>query len=77
MLREVRQPVEPRADPGVLPELVARVERRLRFVAKWTRTPYTKDSMGIGRNRQGADLSVTEDDCAHDGSFRRSANARC
>jgi LuxR family maltose regulon positive regulatory protein len=32
MLREARQAVEACADPGVLPELVARVERRLRLV---------------------------------------------
>ncbi len=34
MLREARQTAEACADPGVLPELVARVERRLRLAAK-------------------------------------------
>jgi LuxR family maltose regulon positive regulatory protein len=44
MLREARQTAEACADPGVLPDLVARVERRLRLVAsRATRTPYEED----------------------------------
>jgi LuxR family maltose regulon positive regulatory protein len=44
MLREARQAVESCADPGVLPELVARVERRLRLVSRnATPTPYEED----------------------------------
>jgi ATP/maltotriose-dependent transcriptional regulator MalT len=44
LLREARQAVEACADPGVLPELVARVERRLRLVPRGaTRTPYEED----------------------------------
>jgi ATP/maltotriose-dependent transcriptional regulator MalT len=44
MLREARQAVDACIDPGVLPELVARVERRLRLVrARATRTPYDED----------------------------------
>jgi LuxR family transcriptional regulator, maltose regulon positive regulatory protein len=44
MLREARQAVEACVDPGVLPELVARVERRLRLVpSRATRTPYDED----------------------------------
>jgi LuxR family maltose regulon positive regulatory protein len=44
LLREARQAVEACADPGVLPELVARVERRLRLVrSRATRTPYEED----------------------------------
>jgi len=44
MLREARQTAESCADPGVLPELVARVERRLRLVpSRTTRTPYEED----------------------------------
>src|SRR6266540_3945202 len=44
MLREARQAVEACADPGVLPELVARVERRLRLVpSRAMRTPYEED----------------------------------
>ncbi len=44
MLREARQAVEACADPGVLPELVARVERRLRLVPSAAkRTPYEED----------------------------------
>ncbi len=41
MLREARQAAEACADPGMLPELVARVERRLRLVpSRATRTSY-------------------------------------
>jgi len=44
MLREARQAVEACADPGVLPELVARVERRLRLVpSRAIQTPYEED----------------------------------
>ena len=44
MLQEARHAVEACADPGVLPELVARVERRLRLVSnRATRTPYEED----------------------------------
>ena len=44
MLREARQTAESCADPGVLPELVSRVERRLRLVpSRATRTPYEED----------------------------------
>jgi len=44
MLQEARQTAEACADPGVLPELVARVERRLRLVpSRATRTPYEED----------------------------------
>jgi LuxR family maltose regulon positive regulatory protein len=44
MLREARQAAEACVDPGVLPELVARVERRLRLVSsRATRTPYEED----------------------------------
>jgi ATP/maltotriose-dependent transcriptional regulator MalT len=44
MLREAHHAVEECADPGVLPELVARVERRLRLVpSRATRTPYEED----------------------------------
>lgn len=44
MLREARQAAEACADPGVLPELVAKVERRLRLVpGPATRTPYEED----------------------------------
>jgi LuxR family maltose regulon positive regulatory protein len=44
MLREARQTAESCADPGVLPELVAKVERRLRLVpSSATRTPYEED----------------------------------
>jgi LuxR family maltose regulon positive regulatory protein len=44
MLREARQAVEACAGPGVLPELVARVERRLRLVPSHAmRTPYEED----------------------------------
>jgi LuxR family maltose regulon positive regulatory protein len=44
MLREARQAVEACADPGVLPELVARVERRLRLApSRATRSPYDED----------------------------------
>lgn len=44
LLREARQAVEACADPGVLPELVARVERRLRLVPRGARrTPYEED----------------------------------
>ncbi len=43
MLREARHAVEACADPGVLPELVARVERRLRLVPSGTRTPHEED----------------------------------
>ena len=44
MLREARETAESCADPGVLPELVARVERRLRLLpSRATRTPYEED----------------------------------
>jgi LuxR family maltose regulon positive regulatory protein len=44
MLREARQTAEACVDPGVLPELVARVERRLRLVpSRATRAPYEED----------------------------------
>ena len=44
MLREARQAAESCADPGVLPELVARVERRLRLVpTRATPAPYEED----------------------------------
>jgi LuxR family transcriptional regulator, maltose regulon positive regulatory protein len=44
LLREARQAVEACADPGVLPELVARVERRLRLVPRGApRRPYEED----------------------------------
>ena len=44
MLREARQAVEACADPGVLPEIVSRVERRLRLVSdRASRTPYEED----------------------------------
>ena len=44
MLREARQAIEACADPGELPELVARVERRLRLVpSRATRAPYEED----------------------------------
>jgi len=43
MLREARHAVETCADPGVLPELVAKVERRLRLVPSRARTPYEDD----------------------------------
>jgi LuxR family transcriptional regulator, maltose regulon positive regulatory protein len=44
LLREARQAVEACADAGVLPELLARVERRLRLVPSGaTRTPYEED----------------------------------
>ena len=44
MLREARQTAELCADPGVLPELVARVERRLRLLpTRAMRTPYGDD----------------------------------
>jgi LuxR family maltose regulon positive regulatory protein len=44
MLLEARQTAESCVDPGVLPELVARVERRLRLVpSPKTRTPYHED----------------------------------
>ena len=44
MLREARHAAEACVDPGVLPELVARVERRLRLVpGRATRTPYEED----------------------------------
>jgi LuxR family transcriptional regulator, maltose regulon positive regulatory protein len=44
MLREARHAVDACADPGVLPELVARVERRFRLVpSRATRTPYEED----------------------------------
>lgn len=41
VLREAREAVAMCAEPGVLPELVARVERMLRFApSRTTRTPY-------------------------------------
>ena len=44
MLREARQTAESCVDPGVLPELVAKVERRLRLLpTRGTRTPYEED----------------------------------
>ena len=44
MLREARLAAESCADPGVLPELVAKVERRLRLLpSPATRTPYAED----------------------------------
>lgn len=44
MLGEARQAADACADPGVLPELVAKVERRLRLVSgRATRTPYEED----------------------------------
>jgi LuxR family maltose regulon positive regulatory protein len=44
LLREARQTAEACADPGVLTELVARVERRLRLLPnRATRTPYDED----------------------------------
>jgi LuxR family maltose regulon positive regulatory protein len=44
MLWEARHAAEACVDPGVLPELVARVERRLRLVpGRATRTPYEED----------------------------------
>lgn len=44
MLQEARQTAEACADPGVLPELVARVERRLRLMpSRATETPYAED----------------------------------
>lgn len=44
MLREARHTAESCVDPGVLPELVARVERRLRLVpSRATRAPYEED----------------------------------
>jgi LuxR family maltose regulon positive regulatory protein len=44
MLREARQTAEACVDPGVLPELVAKVERRLRLVpSRVTRAPYEED----------------------------------
>jgi LuxR family transcriptional regulator, maltose regulon positive regulatory protein len=47
MLREARQAVEACADPGVLPELVARVEHRLRLVPiRAARTPSEQDLSG-------------------------------
>ena len=44
MLREARQTAEACADPGMLPELVERVERRLRLMpSRATETPYAED----------------------------------
>lgn len=44
MLREARQTAEACVDSGVLPELVARVERRLRLVpSRATQTSYAED----------------------------------
>jgi LuxR family transcriptional regulator, maltose regulon positive regulatory protein len=44
MLREARRAADACADPGVLPELIAKVERRLRLVpGRATRTPYEED----------------------------------
>ena len=44
MLREARQAAEACADPGVLPQLVARVERRLRLLPSTARRmPYEED----------------------------------
>ena len=44
MLHEARQTAESCADPGVLPELVAGAERRLRLApSRATRTPYADD----------------------------------
>lgn len=44
MLREARRAADACADPGVLPELIAKVERRLRLVSgRATRTPYGED----------------------------------
>jgi LuxR family maltose regulon positive regulatory protein len=44
MLREARQTAESCVDPGVLPELVARIERRLRLLpSRASRTPYEED----------------------------------
>jgi LuxR family maltose regulon positive regulatory protein len=44
MLQEARRTAEACADPGVLPELVARVERRLRLMStRATETPYAED----------------------------------
>jgi LuxR family maltose regulon positive regulatory protein len=44
ILGEARQAVEACADPGVLPELLARVERRLRLAPnRSTSTPYEED----------------------------------
>ncbi len=44
MLREASRTAEACADPGVLPELVARVERRLRLPpTRARRTPYEED----------------------------------
>ena len=44
MLLEARRSAESCVDPGVLPELVAKVERRLRLVStRPTRTPYEED----------------------------------
>jgi LuxR family maltose regulon positive regulatory protein len=44
MLLEASQALEACTDPGVLPELIARVEHRLRLVqSRGTRTPYEED----------------------------------
>ena len=44
MLQQARQTADACADPGVLPELVAKVERRLRLLPNHTkRTPYEED----------------------------------
>jgi LuxR family maltose regulon positive regulatory protein len=44
MLREARQTAEACVDPGVLPELVAKVERRLRLApSRASRAPYEED----------------------------------
>ena len=44
LLGEARRTAESCADPGVLPELVAKVERRLRLASRnATRTPYEED----------------------------------
>ena len=44
MLREAREAVDACVDPGVLPELVARVERRLRLApSRATQAPYDED----------------------------------
>ena len=44
MLHEARRTAETCADPGMLPELVAKVERRLRLMpSRATQTPYAED----------------------------------
>ena len=61
MLREARQTAEACADPGVLPELVARVERRLRLL------PSRADANAVygGSQRPGARRAPPAGDRSH------------